>query len=507
MYQDVLHEMIRSLGSNEVFAFRASHHLNSGKWRQERNLLFDTLLTTGDGLADRLGKVFGNSPYLGTLKKERHRMYRALIACLLDQRRQQEEASDPWVPFEEARMLLEKGFMVQAAERASAGIRIAEEVHDLHAALALRELLRSIYKLMPRGELSSEITDNEYRLETAIRQVGTLARYTTINDRLVDLHKKYRLADDVSVRDAMDGLMADELMADMKHATSLPAQIRFASINAFYAQCKSEYATAIDHHNLCLTLWERSAPRIAYLPHLYREAIANLIGVRIMVGNMDLVPVLLKRMEQIPVSGQRSEMLAFCDTELQYQLYYMNTGRFEEVIAREQTLVKGIEKFAALMLESKELTLLYNLGITHLIVGNDRQAFRYLSRIRDKGAMESRLDIQCTVHILCLLLLMEKDDTGCFPHLLRSSKRAYRKHMPFYRMQEVVYDWLGKRQNDFYSPDRATYLMQLYEALLPFEQERVSGAEEIRLWALSRIQGKPMRELIAKVPPPPAEVG
>jgi len=496
MKQFFLHEMVRSLDTNQVAAFRASHHLTTGKWQQERNLLFNTLLATESGVNEVLETTFGSSPYHSVLKRERHRMYHALIACLLNLRRQQAEASDPWVPFEEARMLLEQGFIVQAAERASAGIRLAEEVHDLHAALALRELLRSIYKTMPRGELGKEITDNEYRLETVIRQVGNLARYTAINDRIVDLHKKYRLAEDVSVRDAMDGLMADELMTDLKHATSLPAQIRFASIKAFYALCIGEYEAAIDHHNLCLTLWERSAPRIAYLPHLYREAIANLIGVRIMVGNLDPVPVLLQRMEQIPVSGQRSEMLAFCDTELQYQLYYMNTGRFEDVIAREETVNRGMERFAALMLESKELTLLYNLGITHLIVGNDRLAFRYFGRIRDKGTLQSRLDIQGTARIFCLLLLMEKEDTGSFAHHLRSSKRAHLKHMPFYRMQEVVYEWLGSHQNDFYSPDRDTHLMQLHASLLPFEQQRVMGAEEIRLWALGRASGRPIRRIM-----------
>lgn len=496
MAQDVLHEMIRTLGSNEVFAFRTSHFLNSGKWRQERNLMFDTLLTTGEGAAERLAHVFNGSAYLSTLKKERHRMYRALLSCLSEQRRHLNEATDPWVSFEEARLLLEKGFITQAADRAIAGVRMADEVHDLHAALSLRELLRSIYKLMPRSKLEMEITDNEYRLENVIKQVGNLARYTAINDRLIDLHKKYRLADDISVRDAMDALMADVLMTGIKNATSLPAQIRFASIKAYHAQCTGDYATALEYHDLCLTLWERSAPRIAYLPHLYREAIANLISLLILLRDMDTVPVLLKRMEQIPVSGQRSEMLAFCDNELQYQLFYMNTGRFVEVIAREQAVNRGIDRFAALMLESKELTLLYNLAITHLMVGNDRIAFRYFGRIRDKGVLQSRLDIQGTARIFCLLLLMEKEDTGGFSNHLRSSKRAHLKHMPFYKMQEAVYEWLGKHQNDFYSPDRALYLDQLHEVLLPFEQERVLGAEEIRLWALSRASGRPIMQLI-----------
>jgi tetratricopeptide (TPR) repeat protein len=161
------------------------------------------------------------------------------------------------------------------------------------------------------------------------------------------------------------------------------------------------------------------------------------------------VPLLLKRMEQIPVQGQRAEMLAFCDTELQYQLYLMNSGQLEAVAEREEQVIAGLNRFAGLVVESKELSLLYNLGITHLLLGQDKDALRYFNRIRDKGRLASRLDLQSTARIFRLLLLLEKDDTSSFHHYLRSNKRSFRSHMPTFNMMEAVYDWLDRYANDF----------------------------------------------------------
>ncbi len=496
MKTDILGRLIGALNSMDVRSFRSSLFLTRGKWAPQRTLLFNTLVADPRCTMAQQQALFSGSAYLKVLVKERYRMYGELLAFLIDLRKRSTDAPDPWPPYEQARLLQSNGLFDLAVESARQGISVAEQVHDLHAQLLLRELLRSIYKLMPRAALSTEITDNEYRLETVARQVTNLTRYNIISDRLFDLHRKYRLADDISVRSAMDALMADELLADMAHAISVPAQIRHRHIWSYYHELCGNLPEALQHLVHCQALWESSPHRIAYLPHLYRETLANLIGLHTVMGQMDRVPPLLTRMEQIPVSGLRDEMLAFCDTELQYQLFYMNTGRLDDVVAREQQVLLGLTRFAAHITESKELTLLYNLGIAHLFVGNDRDALRCFNRIYAKGALASRIDLQSIARIFRLLLLLEKDDTDSFSYHLRSNRRTFSKHMPTYRMMEVVYAWLAEHQNDYHSPDRPSHLARLDASLLPFEQQRVVGAEEMRLWAKSRASGRSMRQLL-----------
>jgi tetratricopeptide (TPR) repeat protein len=507
MHQDFLRDLIGSMRSKEVVSFKASDHLSSGKWHRERTLLFHLYRSDEQDIAGKLRSSIGDSPYLKMLRKERFRMSWALMSHLRESEGQSRKDLDPWRPLEDARLLSDRGLPGPAAERALEGIQVAAEVHDLHAELVLREQLRSIYKLMPRGTLSEQITDNDYRLEMLARQVTNLTSYNHLSDRIFDLQNKYRIADDISVRSAMDALMQDELMADMKQANSLPAQIRFASIKAYHAQCTGQLEAATDHLHRAVALWESCAARIAYLPHLYRQTLANLIGLYTLIGHLDQVPLLLKRMEQIPVQGQRAEMLAFCDTELQYQLYCMNSGQLEAVAEREEQVIAGLNRFAGLVIESKELTLLYNLGITHLMLGQDKDALRYFNRIRDKGRLASRLDLQSTARIFRLLLLLENDDTANFHHYLRSNKRSFRSHMPTFNMMEAVYDWLDRNAIGYNSPKRNDMLIELQGIMVGFEQERVVGAEEIMLWTRSRMGGRKMIDLMREQKARPTTAG
>ncbi len=496
MRTDILAQLIGSLNSKETRCFRLSDFMMKGKWSEERTLLFDALVRNHNLTYEQQQALFSGSAYSKIIAKDRHKMYQELIASLLDYYRRNPGSSDPWRPLDESRLLLAKGLSEQAAVRIQEGIGMAEQVHDVYAELVLREQLRTTYKLMPRQALSAEITENDYRLDMLSQQITNLTRYNYLSDRIFDLMRKYRLADDISVRSAIDVLMQDELISDIKHAISLPAQIRFASIRAYHAECTGQLQEAMDHLHEAVALWESSPARIAYLPHLYRQALANLIGLYTLTGNLDQVPLLLKRMEQIPVQGQRAEMLAFCDTELQYQLYFMNSGQFEAVTAREGLVMAGLGRFAGFVIESKELTLLYNLGITHLLLGRDKKALQYFNRIRDKGRLASRLDLQSTARIFRLLLLLEKDDTSSFHHYLRSNKRSFRSHMPTFNMMEAVYDWLDRYANDFHTALRHQHLTELRSLIVPFEQERVMGAEEILLWTRSRMEGRKMIDLM-----------
>ncbi len=498
MKSDVPFRFAQAMDKGEVAAFQTSAYLNTGNWCKQRKLLFRTMLNmdTYDSVA--LEKAQTEPTYIRILATEKHRMLVAMMACVMDLRQRRENQVDPWQRLREAQLLLDMGLSEEAALKTVEGIAVAEMVEDLYAELQLREHLRAIYKLIPRSNNINQITENEYRLETLIQKVANLNRYAIICDNIGDHQKKYRVSDDQAVRSAVDALMADPLMSGLEKATSLPSQIRYTTAKAFYLDSVGKLDQAQDEFYKCLSLWEINPDRIAYLPHFYRQALANLIGVLTQIGDINQVPILLKRMEQVPIAGRRASMLAFCDVELQYQYYYLNTRQFEQVINRETEILNGIRNFGKLMVESKELSLLYNLGISHLVVGNNKTAKNHFTNIRTKGNLHSRIDIQGLSRIFRLLLLLEEDKEERFLYYLRSYKRTFRKGMPFYSMENVIYEWLKKHSLVFHSTQGESLLMELHAQLAEFETQRLIGAEELRLWVLSRASGKSIREVMSE---------
>jgi hypothetical protein len=493
MRRDFLQELTGVLSSVEAQLFRKTDFFQGSKWKVERLRLFNSLQDGTQKSEGRSVKSPDTSPYARALYRERHLMHKALMSFLLGSPPQ---GPDPWQHFEESRMLLDRNLKVRALDAALTGLRVAEEVHDLHAQLALREHLRMLYKALPKGRYERETEDNWRCLDELMTQLTNLMRYTQINDRMADLLTRYYRADDPEVRRQIDRLMDDELMTDPALALSVPAQLRFENIKAYYAQCTDERDTALEHLQRCVSLWESCPARMAYLPHLYHEALSNLTSLLITAGRLEPIPGLLARLEKLPMNGRRAEMSAFCDIELQYQLYYLNTTRLEDVIAREAAVNRGLERFSSSMSESRELVLLYNLGIAHLIMGHSKHALRYFNRIRDKGRPAARLDLQNTARMFRLMLLLEKDDTADFDHYLRSNRRNFRGHMPTFRMMEVVYGWLDTHRNEFHRPEREAALLKLQAALLPFEQQKVVGAEVLRLWVTCQMHGVTVVEMM-----------
>lgn len=414
MKSDFLHRFILSMDKGEVAAFRTSEHLNGSKWQRPRAQLFETMLRMNSFDHAALLKAISDKNYHRILALEKNRMLKAAIACVMDLRRKREQDEGPWERLHEVRLLLDMGLSEEACIKAQEGIAMAEKVEDLFAELQLRELLRAVYKLLPRSKNMDRITENEYHLETVIQKVANLTRYAIICDNIGDHQRRYRVSDSRSARSELDELRTDPLMSDMKQAMSLPAQIRYTAAKALYHDSIGELTQARDGFYDCLTLWETSQDRIAYQPHFYRQSLANLIGILIRLKETTHVPILLKRMEQVPISGRRAALLAFCDVELQYQYFYLNTGQFGQVVSREDNIMSGIRNFGKLMIESKELSLLYNLGIVHLILGNERMAKVHFNRIQDKGPRSSRLDLQTLAQLFKLLLLLEDDPDDQF---------------------------------------------------------------------------------------------
>ncbi len=498
MKHDFLYHFIQSLDKADVHCCRESSYINSGKWGAQRLALFNALHHQKEYNLDKLTEALNDDAYAAILAYEKPRMYKALLATVLDHRKRREESSSPSNTLEESHLLTHLGLLEEAAESANEGIALAMANEDVITELALRELLRTIYKALPRKPIEDAITQNEYCLEMVGQKVDNLIQYTLISDRLGDYNKRFRVADRKNVRQAMDQLIANPLMADMKLAMSLPAQIKFAYSWAFYYSSIGNNAKTNEYFALLLSLWESNTAYIAHNPHHYIGAICNQIGQLAIMGQIDEVPNLLRKMEQVPTSGRRAEMLAFSAVELQYQLYYINTNQLELAIAREDGLLKGIKAFGKLMDESKKLCLLYNMGVCYLTAGHVLKAKNYFIQIRDLGELHSRLDLQGLARIWRLLLLLELDKDDGFAPYLRNSKRFFNANHPSYPMEDAIYTWLKKHHATFHSAEGKMNLYSLSTALQQFEAQGILGAEELRLWASSRATGKCIRELFAK---------
>lgn len=460
--------------------------------RDGRLLLFDTLLRLPEYSNAGLKEALRGSSILSNLSVEKVRLTKIILGCVSTLRDNRKSPNDPLIKLNEARAFFQLGLFEEAGEAANKGLELAMEIEVLHAEVQLRDLLRVIYKELKNEDFTAISTQNEYLLETASKKLARSIRYQIINDRAFNYLRRYRVTDEEGVKKGMEELVNLPEMRDIKMADSLQSQIRFYETWNYYHSSKNELDSAIKALFKSIELWESKPKRIEMLPFEYMSTVSNLLGKLSIANRLHESPFLLKKLEDVSVFSIDGEARKWPDVELQYQLYFMNSGKLEMALEREKQTLEVLRKYGKRMRVSVNLTLLYNLAVAHLLCGNARKSLVYCTQIRDFGVVSDRQDLQGVARLLRLLLLAENDTAGTFFHYFRNSKRFFKSSHRAYRMEQVVLNWLQEHYRLEDSRQREKSFRHLSVLLNRYVKQGMAGAEEMQIWAFANAKQLPL---------------
>jgi len=495
MTNDFLYRFVKSLDQGEIRFCMERLGQDERPLAKERMLLFKSLISMPTYSPKGERNVVKGTRMARHLAVGKVRLYENLLKHVADCHQSRQPNSIPQKRLGEGRVLLELGLFEDAKEVVLKGLARAVETEELLMEVSLRELLREILKNLPRGKPNDKlITSNEYELETAASKLQRLIAYTQINDRMYDYHRRFRVSDAEGVKNGIQELMNRPEMQSLGQADSLPSQIRFLYATSLAQLSEMNYEAALESKKSLVRLWESNPKRIEVLPTQYRSAISNLLGVMAMAGKLNEAPGYLKRLESITPKGRRDEVVQFCDVELQYFLYYMNVGQLEKALEREPIILNGIKRYGKQLSVHRRLTFIYNLGVTHLLCDNYGKALGLFDRIRQYGKLDARQDLQGVSRLLRLLLLCEKD-AGTFMHYLRNSQTFFTVKDRHYRLENIVYRWLGNHYNLREKDERRVSFSLLVRQLEPLVKQKILGAEEMQLWGQANAQSTSVRKM------------
>jgi hypothetical protein len=493
MKPDKLHRFLHALNLGEQRMCKKAVVADTSKWAAQRKKLFTTLMLQQTYDAAKLSKAIGDAAYLAELPTEKNRMYKRLLHTVLEHRASNEDSVDPIAKLHESQMLFSLGLREEAIETAEAGIRRAQRMADPLAETYLRDHQRQLLKVMKDDQ--PRMADNEEQLLRAARQVANLMECHVAADKVVLHHARYRTPETDGAAQELQRLMTQGALSDPDTVLSMPAKLRYLSAWAMHAESIGQLDATNHYLQQQLDLWEQYPERIAQMPREYLSCLANLIGGLIRSDKLAQVPALLQRLEQVPTTTIKDKVLAFCRLEVNYQLYHMNTGDLAAVVAREPQLMENLRQFSDMVADGFRITLYYNIGIAHLMLGNNGQALAMFRRMRDLGQCYDRLDLQGLARLFRLLLLLERYSLHGLDHYLRNSRSFFLSGHASYPMEMVVYRWLEEGCQHPETAMSRTRLLALHDLLTPMFEQRIIGAEELRKWALSRAEGIPMHSV------------
>jgi hypothetical protein len=209
----------------------------------------------------------------------------------------------------------------------------------------------------------------------------------------------------------------------------------YYTISCIYHKYKREYEKAISQYRKLLSLWEELPAKKKLHPHQYNRVLANLIGLLSSNDKTDEVPFYLKKMEAVEISGRRAGIQKFCDVELQYQHFYLNTGQLEQLLNRESRVVDGLVGYGRHVPQDFKISLWINLGFAHLLSDDFTQARLYFHKIKGVGPVAERPDLQGIAQTLHLLLMSDDDN---LENHIQNTARFLNKRKKMYAMELSV---------------------------------------------------------------------
>jgi len=489
MRNDTIHRFIQALDKGELRYCRKALLGENGSQTEVRLKLFDVLVKMKQFDREAIKNAMDKDLDGARLAEQKSKLFRFLVNQVTLLRQNRNAETNLWSILLEGKLFLSLGLIEEAYDVVKSGIELAVKLEELNSEVVLRELFREILKNMNGSLGLEEVTQNEYLLETAANKLSTLVKYTLINDRMFALNKRYGFSKDPALLNGVKELMKTEHLQNVLLANSLPAQLRFYRTLAGYYASINDLESALENLERCLALWESNPSRIQLYPHVYLSVLNNLLGKLSLLGRLEESPKYLKKIESLKVSSRRDEVLKFTYVETQYHLYLMNSGHLLDAANREDKITMGLTKYGLKIPEDSRITFRYNIAVSSLLSGDPRKALYWFNQVREMGILQSRQDLQGIARLFRLLLIHENDSSGNYAHFLRNSKRFFTAKHPGYVIETKVYTWLQKYKEVASGLERKQAYGVLVDSIKEFSTSKIVGAEELYLFALSRLQG------------------
>lgn len=487
MKTDSLHRFLHSINLGEQRMCKKVLASDKGKWAKQRMRLFDTLMRQETYDTAKLAKAIGDAAYLKELPTEKHRMFKRLMHTVMEHRAIGTDNVDPMEKLRESQLLFSLGMRQEAIATAHAGLERSRQIGDPLSETCLREHLRQVHMYGMTAEDLPLLEHNGELLVAAAERTVSIMQLHVESDKVERLFERYRMATDSRVREELDRYMSHPLLNSYTLSFSQLATLRNYRVSAMYQEAIGNLNMALNFMGLTLTSLEKFPAHSQMWPELLISCTSDLIYLHVRLGWTAMAQDLLQGLEeQVNPQTRRDRAMAFAHLEVSRQRLQLGIGDPQGVLANGDRVREQLEHYGDLIPDGLRLSLCYNIGMAHLILGNDGQALAMFSCIRDMGRRHVRLDLQGIARLFRLLLLMERDTHDSFDHYLRNSRRFFCSDHPSYPVEDVVLRWLAsiKRNPDGTLPGGR--LSDLYAALAPMAKQGLAGAAALRAWARSR---------------------
>ncbi|MCB0585448.1 MAG: hypothetical protein KDD06_09005 [Phaeodactylibacter sp.] len=261
---------------------------------------------------------------------------------------------------------------------------------------------------------------------------------------------------------------------------------------------------ALYHSGKTLEVWDKYPIFKEEYPRLYKVNLFGYLGNCHSFKDYSNYQITLEKARRLKSRTLTEKASDFQDTAHYELLFLINTNCYNEALKLAGELEEKIKDYFRRkypLRKDKLVTFYYNTSLLLFVTGHYEDALRYIGEIRKVGKTDIRLDIQYFTRILKLLILFEQGKYDQLDYKEPYVKKILKNNDMYSEFDATVLGHLRKLiKGDIESEERKTYQALLKD--IGFSEEKfkkVRGREEIKIWARSKIERRPMAEVLTEM--------
>lgn len=490
---DDLFHLIKSLSKAEKKKFKQYVNVSQG---EKRYLDLFNLIDKQDRyeekkLIDKVGDEF----YGGQFSVAKNYLYRQILKCLA----QNYSGPDSDLNFLQVQIniLMEKGLFRQSRKLVTKAQREAgagERFHELHRLLGIE--LRILKDSQDFKSFEKRYREIQFDQRLCLEKLENLQAYQELKNeayRIVQVRHNARKSKDLS---DFSKIMSSPLMEGPENALSVRARLEYLQILLKKHHYEGDIEEPIALSKQVIGILEEH--RLLKEEDLagYVNELSNLVAFNYRAGNYDGGEAALEKLKGFRSTSVQLNALVF---EKYYNLtlaYMITQGQPERGIR----LIKGLESelkgMKGKIRKSQELWLYYLVSTVYFLAEDYNNALYWVNRFLNEPRTEVRIDLQCFVRLLNLMIHLELGNNDLVEAEANNTSRFIYKRGRMYSFERLVLKTVRKLSQDN-DPDTNIQICQ--EALEQLDVIREDNFEklailtlDVPLWLRSKIEGKPM---------------
>jgi hypothetical protein len=441
MKKDELHELIKSLSSNEKRYFKlfAKQH---GEDASPKYLeLFDVNDSMEEYDSAMLDRMIEDKRILKFLNQEKKYLKDKIMDSLRVYRGGKSIDSNLYRIMEDQAILYEKGLFSQCQRQLQRAKKLAQTYDRFSMLVEVLSIERKLTIELRPQELALQLESIDRQQKEALELQSNLLEYQKIWRALLAhyRHEGYRNQE----RLPLLALNADItiLLTNIGYALSFAARHLFRLSTSLISRLQGDFIHASGQYEELLEMWKVRPDRIKEDTVQYNLVIANYLNMQHKLGRYEHFPARLEEMKELQADAFADRAEAFQNLAHLELLYYLNVQLLDDPSAYhrqlEQKIEEGLMTFGEKINSARRLVLFHNMMVAKFFMEDWVGANKWRLRIeQDEDAKHSRREILDFTKIMQIILQFELEDYDWLQSLYRNHKRSLER---------------GDRLSDFFS--------------------------------------------------------